>query len=79
MADKLVVYGHPTCPNVGPIKWLMTLTKVPYEYIDIHQDQTAAAYIRTLNYGNDSVPTLVFPDGGILTEPSPGTLKPKFE
>ena len=79
MLDKLVVYGHPTCPNVGPIKWLMRLAKVPFEYIDIHQDRTAGAYIRTLNNGNESVPTLVFPDGSIFTEPSLRHLKPKLE
>jgi mycoredoxin len=79
MPEKLVVYGHPTCPNVGPIKWLLRLTKVPFDYIDIHQDQTAAATVRSLNHGNESVPTLVFPDGSILTEPSLGELKPKLE
>ena len=79
MLDAIVVYGHPTCPNLGPVKGLLTQSKVKFEYIDIHQDSVAAARVRAINNGNESVPTLVFPDGSTLTEPTVGELRSKLE
>lgn len=38
--------------------------------IDIEQDAAAAEKVVELNNGNRSVPTLVFADGTVLTEPS---------
>ncbi len=79
MPDAILVYGHPTCPNIGPVRGLLTQSKVEFEYMDIHQDSAAAARVRAINNGNESVPTLVFPDGSTLTEPTVGELKSKLE
>lgn len=79
MLDAIIVYGHPTCPALGPVKGLLTHSKVKFEYIDIHQDNVAAARVRAINNGNESVPTLVFPDGSTLTEPTVGELQSKLE
>ena len=79
MNDAIIVYGHPNCPLIGPIKGLLTQSKVKFEYIDIHKDNVAAAQVREINNGHESVPTLVFPDGSSLTEPSVGELKIKLE
>ena len=79
MPDTIMVYGHPNCPSLGPVKGLLTQSKVKFEYIDIHQDRVAAARVREINNGNESVPTLVFPDGSTLTEPTVGELKSKLE
>ncbi len=79
MQDAIIVYGHPTCPNLGPVKGLLTQSKVKFEYIDIHQDSVAAARVRAINNGNESVPTLAFPDGSTLTEPTVRELQSKLE
>jgi mycoredoxin len=79
MQDTIIVYGHRTCPNLGPVKGLLTQSKVRFEYIDIHQDAAAAARVRTINNGNESVPTIVFPDGSTLTEPTVGELQSKLK
>ena len=79
MAEKILIYGHPACPAVPPVRALLAQAKVAYEYINIRQDGQAAALVRTINGGNESVPTLVFPDGTTLTEPSTGDLKRKLE
>lgn len=79
MLKTIIVYGHPTCPNLGPVKGLLTQSKVNFDYIDIHQDSVAAARVRAINNGNESVPTLVFPDGSTLTEPTVGELQSKLE
>ena len=79
MSDKITLYGHATCPGVPPAKAMLSLAKVDYAYINIHQDKQAAALVRSINKGNESVPTLVFPDGSTLTEPSASELKRKLE
>jgi len=43
---------------------------VEYDWIDIDQDAGAAAYVRSLNSGKPIIPTIVFPDGSFLAEPS---------
>ena len=77
--EPLLVYGHPACPGVPPVKAMLTQAKVPFTYVNIHQDAQAAALVRSINQGNESVPTLVFPDGSTLTEPSANELKHKLE
>jgi mycoredoxin len=79
MQDTIILYGHPACPNLGPVKGLLTQSKVRFEYIDIHHDTAAAARVRAINTGNESVPTLVFADGSTLTEPTVGELQLKLE
>jgi mycoredoxin len=79
MDEKIILYGHPTCPSVGPIRGLMARSRVEYEYVNIRQDIEAAEIVRGINNGFESVPTLVFPDGSTLTEPSTSELKAKLE
>lgn len=79
MNTSLIVYGHPTCPDVAPIRAMLAQSKVDHTYINIRQDAAAAAQVRAINNGNESVPTLVFADGSTLTEPSVGELKQKLE
>lgn len=79
MPEVIIVYGHPACPSLGPVKGLLKQSKVKFEYIDIHQDRAAADLVRAINNGHESVPTLVFPDGSTLTEPTVGELQSKLE
>lgn len=77
--DRLIVYGSPTCPSVPTVLGLLKQTGIAYDYVDIHRDRAARDRVRTINHGYDSVPTLVFPDGEALTEPTTGDLKRKLE
>jgi hypothetical protein len=47
---------------------------VPYKYIDIGYADEAEEYVRNLNEGKRIIPTIIFPDGRILVEPSNATL-----
>lgn len=64
---------------VGPVKNLLDRTDAHYEYINIHQDDTARQRVREINDGFESVPTIVFADNSTLTEPSGHALKTKLE
>jgi len=79
LTSSITLYGTPFCPGVLPVSGLLSRAKAPYEYIDITRDPAAAARVRAINDGNESVPTLVFPDGSSLTEPTTGQLKGKLE
>jgi mycoredoxin len=79
MTPKVTIYGHPFCPMVGPVKRILNQCEVDFEYINIHEDDAARQRVQEINGGNESVPTLVFPDGSTLTEPSTMDLKRKLE
>jgi mycoredoxin len=51
---------------------------ISYESINIEEDEKAAEYVTRVNRGYQSVPTIVFPDGTILVEPSTRELASKF-
>lgn len=78
MTDKIIVYGHPTCPMVPPVLGFLSQTDAEYEYVNIRQDETAANHVREINRGYESVPTLIFPDDTTLTEPSIRQLQQKL-
>lgn len=69
----ILVYGRPGCPGVPPVLRLLDAAEVAYEYIDIRQDPDAAARLRAITGGYESVPTVVLPDGRAMVEP--GTIK----
>jgi mycoredoxin len=77
--EKIVMYGHPTCPMVLPVKTMLNQANVNYEYINIFEDEVARERVLQINNGNQSVPTLVFPDGTTLTEPSTNVLRDKLQ
>ncbi|MGB1254124.1 MAG: glutaredoxin domain-containing protein, partial [Candidatus Promineifilaceae bacterium] len=64
------VYGTPVCPMVTPVRSALKRANVEYTYVDIWVDDEARQQVRSINNGNESVPTLIFPDGSTLTEPS---------
>ncbi len=77
-APKIVMYGEPGCPDVYIAQWIMKLSNIDYHYINIQEDQSAAAEVRDHNDGREKVPTIQFPDGSILTEPSVHQLHQKL-
>lgn len=78
MQKPIMVYGHKACPQVPPLKSWLNRQQIPYEYINIRENQQAAAVVRDINQGYESVPTLVFPDGSTLTEPSLSRVEKKL-
>lgn len=79
MTEKIVVYGNMLCPMVPPVRSLLERAGAPYDYVDISLDRAARQRVVEINHGNASVPTLVFPDGGTLTEPKLSELTAKLE
>ncbi|MCL2281640.1 MAG: NrdH-redoxin [Dehalococcoidia bacterium] len=79
MSDVIKIYGTAWCPDCILAKQILKQHSVIYEWIDISGNHEAAVYVEKINNGNRSVPTIVFPDGSILTEPSKAVLEKKLE
>jgi thioredoxin reductase (NADPH) len=70
MEDTIVVYGTTWCPDCKQAKQFLGDQRVPYQWIDIERDPEAMAYVEQVNDGQRIIPTIVCPNGTILTEPS---------
>jgi mycoredoxin len=46
--------------------------------VDIEQDPAAADYVMSVNGGFQTVPTVVFPDGSAMTNPSAAQVKERL-
>lgn len=68
--EKIIFYGTPWCGDCYRSRQLLIEAGIEYTEIDIDQDAEAAERVIQLNKGYRSVPTIVFPDGTILVEPS---------
>jgi mycoredoxin len=51
-------------------KFVLDSQGVSYEWVDIDKVPSAAEIVVELNGGYRTVPTIVFPDGRVLVEPS---------
>jgi len=70
MSEEILLYGTPICGMVPPVRRVLDLAAASYQYIDISRDAEARRRVWEINEGLESVPTLEFPDGSTLTEPS---------
>jgi mycoredoxin len=74
----IVLYGTNWCMGSLFARRYFDLCEIPYQWVDIDRDPEAKAYVERVNQGYRSVPTIVFPDGSILVEPSQAELAKKL-
>lgn len=67
---KLTVYGASWCSDVKRSRALLDSLSVEYDYFDVEEDSAAEQRVRALQDGERRIPTLVWPDGTHLVEPS---------
>ncbi len=77
--DKIKMYGTRWCGDTLRAKKVLDESGVEYDYIDINKDSAGEEFVKKTNNGNRSVPTIVFPDGSILVEPSNHELSEKLD
>ena len=78
-ADALIIYGTSWCGPCHTLKRLLTEHEVAFTYVDIETTPDAAEFIMTINGGNQTVPTVLFPDGSTLTNPRLSEVTAKLE
>ena len=71
----VTMYSTVWCGYCRRLKDQMDREGIAYQVIDIEDDPKAADLVMAVNGGNQTVPTLVFPDGSALTNPSLAQIK----
>ena len=66
----LVVYGASWCPDCRRSKQFLTTHRVPFTWVDLEEHPEQVAEVEGRNGGKRIIPTIVFPDGTFLAEPS---------
>ena len=70
MSEPLTMYTTPWCGFCRRLKGQLAREGIEVREVDIEADPAAADYVMSVNGGNQTVPTVVFPDGSALTNPS---------
>ncbi|SDG05086.1 Glutaredoxin [Blastococcus aurantiacus] len=78
-SDELVVYGTGWCPDVRRSRAVLDSAGIAYRYIDLEADPTATRLVRRLQKGRRRIPTIVWPDGSHLVEPTDGELQARLD
>ncbi len=78
-AQSIIVYGTNWCPDCRRAQRVLDQHGVQYTYINIENDPAATEFVIKVNKGHRSVPTIVFPDGSILVEPSNAVLQARLQ
>jgi mycoredoxin len=69
-AQMIKIFSTVWCPDCKRAKRFFAEHRVPYENIDIEQDPSGMQFVEMANNGMHIIPTIVFPDGSILSEPT---------
>ena len=78
-STQITMYGANWCPDCRRAKQFFGEHRIPYDYIDIEVQPETVPYIKELNNGMRIIPTIVFPDGSIMAEPSNADLAAKLD
>jgi mycoredoxin len=71
----LTMYSTTWCGYCVRLKRQLDREGISYREINVEQDEAAAEYVMKVNGGNRTVPTVVFPDGTALTNPTAEEVK----
>ena len=66
------------CGYCRRLKGQMERAGIDYVEVDIEHDPAAADLVMSVNGGNQTVPTVVFPDGSALANPSLAQVQDKL-
>ncbi len=78
MDEVIRVYGASWCPDCRRAKRFLGDQRVSFEWHDIEVDPDGVRIVQKRNDGNNIIPTIVFPDGSHLSEPSNEDLAEKI-
>lgn len=77
-SDRITLYGANWCPDCRRAKQFLGEQRVHYDFVDVDGNAAATAYVEQVNDGKTIIPTIVFPDGSVLVEPSNAELATKL-
>lgn len=74
---RIIMYSTQYCPDCQRAKAFFEANNIPYTRILIEDNHEATEFVMQVNNGFRSVPTILFPDGSVLVEPSWQELREK--
>jgi mycoredoxin len=78
MSAALTIYSTQWCGYCHRLMKQLDREQVGYDVVDIEDDPAAAEFVMGVNGGNQTVPTVVFPDGSAMTNPSLAQVKERL-
>ena len=78
MSAELTMYTTQWCAFCRRLKSQLARDGIIMTEVDIERDPAAADYVMSVNGGNQTVPTVVFPDGSVLVNPSAAQVKKRM-
>jgi mycoredoxin len=68
--SELTMYSTTWCGYCRRLKLQLDDAGIAYREVNIERDPEAATFVEKVNGGNQTVPTLLYPDGSTATNPS---------
>ncbi len=68
--SQIMMYSTAWCPDCRRAKGILKRMKVAFTEIDVDEDKEGYQIVVDYNGGKRIVPTIFFPDGSVLVEPS---------
>ena len=75
--SQIVMYTTEYCSDCHRAKKFFEANGIVYLQVGLEGDEKATDFVLNVNKGNRSVPTIIFPDGEVLVEPSWEALRVK--
>jgi mycoredoxin len=76
--EPLIMYTTVWCGFCRRLKRQLAEDGIEVREVDIEVEPDAAEYVMSVNGGNQTVPTVLFPDGSALTNPSAAEVKARL-
>lgn len=74
-AGSITMFSTSWCGYCKRLKAQLESTGIPYTEINIENVEGTAEIVESLNGGNQTVPTVLYPDGSAATNPSLADVK----
>lgn len=69
-AGTVTMFSTTWCGFCRRLKSQLDREGIPFVEVDIERDPKSAQFVEQVNRGNQTVPTVLFPDGSAATNPS---------
>jgi mycoredoxin len=78
VSGQLTMYTTSWCGFCRNLKKQLNRAGIEVTEIDIEHDAAAAEYVMSVNGGNQTVPTLMFPDGTTMVNPTAAQVRARL-
>ena len=75
---SITMFSTTWCGYCRRLKTQLDREGIGYTEVNIEEDPASADYVMSVNGGNQTVPTVVFPDGTAATNPSLAEVKARL-